>query len=77
MGLSIRAGIVCLQEPFIGKRTITNSAFNFYWPGGLRNEAQVLIAIKRELINEIMVDNRTDLVDHPYFLALDIRDIDS
>lgn len=24
----------------------------------------------------IIVNNRTDLVDHPYFLVLDIRDID-
>lgn len=23
-----------------------------------------------------MIDNRTDLMEHPYFLALDIRDID-
>ncbi len=77
MSLSIGAGIVCLQEPFIGNRSITHSAFNFYWPGGLRNEARVLTAVKKELVNKIIVDNRTDLVDHPYFLTLDIRDIDN
>lgn len=75
--LSIGAGIACLQESFIGNRSISHSAFNFYWPGGLRNEARVLTAIKKELVSRIVVDNRTDLVDHPYFLALDIRDIDS
>ena len=30
--LSIKAGIVMLQEPFIGNREISHSAFNFYWP---------------------------------------------
>ena len=75
--LSIGAGIVCLQEPFIGNRSITHSAFNFYWPGGLRTEARVLTAVKKELVDKIIVENRTDLIDHPYFLALDIRDMDS
>lgn len=56
---------------------ITHSAFNFYWPGGIRFDARVLTAVKKELVNKIMVENKTDLVDHPYFLALDIRDMDS
>lgn len=28
-------------------------------------------------MSKIVVDNRTDLVDHYYFLTLNIRDIDS
>ncbi len=75
--LSIGAGIACLQQLFIGNRSISHSAFNFYWPRGLRNEAQVLTAVKKELVSRIVVDKMTDLVDHTYFLALDIRDIDS
>ena len=27
-------------------------------------------------MNKIIVENRSDLVNHPYFLALDIRDVD-
>lgn len=45
--ISTEAGIVCLQEPFIGNRNITHSAYNFYWPGGLRTEARVLTAVKK------------------------------
>ena len=52
--LSIAAGIVCLQEPFIGNKSTTHSAFNFYWPGGLTAEAQVLTAVKKELVNKII-----------------------
>lgn len=29
--LNIEAGMVMLQEPFIGNRDICHSAFNFYW----------------------------------------------
>lgn len=75
--LSLGAGIVCLQEPFIGKRSISHGAFNFYCPGGEKTEARVLTAIKKELVDKIIVENRTYLIDHPYFLALDIREIDS
>ena len=33
--------------------------------------------MKKQLISRIVVDNKIDLVDQPYFRALDIRDIDS
>ena len=65
--ISIGAGIVCLQEPFIGNRNITHSVFNFYWPGESRIEVRVLTAVKKELVNKIIVENRLDLVNHPYF----------
>ncbi len=29
--LSIEAGIVMIQEPFISNREISHSGFNFYW----------------------------------------------
>lgn len=74
--ISTGAGIVCLQKPFIANRNITHSAFNFYWPGGSRTEACILTAEKKELVNKIIVENRSDLVDNPYFLGLHIRDVD-
>lgn len=74
--ISTEAGIVCLKETFIRNRNITHSAFNFYQPCGLRTEARVLTAVKKELVNKIMVENRTNLVNHLYFLVLDIRDLD-
>ncbi len=73
--LSLEAGIVCLQEPFIGKRNISHGAFNFYWLGGERTESRVLTAVKKKLVDKIIVENRIDLIDHPYFLALDIQDL--
>ena len=74
--LNIGAGLVCLQEPFLGNKDIAHSAFNFYWLGRVRADARVLTAVKKELRNKIIVENRTDLVDYLYLVALDIWDID-
>lgn len=68
MSPSIEVEIVSLQEPFIGnKSTTTHSAFNVYLPQKLKNEARVLTSVKKDLVDKIIVDKRTDLVDHPYF----------
>lgn len=70
--LSIGAEIAYLQKPFIRNRNFSHSIFNFYWLGRLKNKEQVFTAIKNELISRIVVDNKTHLVDHPYFLVLNI-----
>lgn len=75
--LSIGAGIVMLQEPFIGSREICHSAFNFYWPQtGQRNEMRVMTTIKKDVMNKAVIDHRTDLVNHPYFMVFEMREID-
>ena len=74
--LSIKAGMVMLQEPFIGNREISHSAFNFYWPQGDRSEIRVVTAIRKDLMDKLVVENRTDLVNHPYFILLEIRELD-
>lgn len=35
-----------------------------------------MTAVKRDLLNKIIVEHRTDLVNHPYFMLLEIRDLD-
>lgn len=77
IAINIKAHIVCLQKLFIKNRNITHSAFNLYWLGKLKTEARILTAVKKWLVNKIIVENKTDLIDHPYFLALDIRDMDT
>lgn len=34
---------------------------------------QVLIAIRKNILNKIIIKNWTDLVSHPYYIVLDIR----
>lgn len=73
--LSTGAGIVMVQEPFIGIREICHSGFNFYWPTGERKELRVMKAIRKNLGDRMMVDHRTDLIHHPYFMLLEIREL--
>ena len=74
--LTIKAGMVMLQEPFIGNRELSHSAFNFYWPQGERSEIRVVTAIRKDLTDKLVVENRTDLVNHPYFILLEIWELD-
>lgn len=74
--LNIGAGIVMLQEPFIGTREISHSAFNFYWPQANRKEIRVMTAVPKEFTNKIVVEHRTDLINHPYVMLLEIRKLD-
>ena len=74
--LSITAEMVMLQKPFIGNREISHSVFNFYWPQGNRSEIRVVTAIRKDLMDKLVIENRTDLVNHPYFILLEIWELD-
>lgn len=74
--ICVEAGIVMIQESFVGNREISHSGFSFYWPQGRRKKIRVMIAIKKDLVDKIVVDHRTDLINHPYFILLEIRELD-
>ena len=74
--LSVKAGIVMVQEPFIGSRELCHSGFNFYWPERERRDIRVMTAVRKDLVDKIVVDHRTDLIDHPYFMLLEICELD-
>ena len=77
-GLGLDAGIVCIQEPFLGRKNLAHSGFNLYWPAGThdRKDNRVLIAVRKDLLNATIVENRTDLISHPYGMVLDITEGD-
>ena len=35
---------------------------------------RVLIAVRKDLLNKVIIENRIDLISHPYCLDLDIRE---
>lgn len=37
---------------------------------------QVLIVVRKDILSRIIVENRTNLVSHPYYVILDIRELD-
>ncbi len=74
--LNIGAGIVMLQEPFLGNWELSHSAFNLYWPQEDRTAIRVMTAVRRDLEDKIVVEDSRDLVNHLYFMLLEIRDLD-
>lgn len=74
--LTVKVGIVIIQEPFIGNREISHNGFNFYWPQDERKHIRVMTAGRRTLVDKIVVDHRTDLINHPYFMMLEIQELD-
>ena len=76
--LGLEASVVCIQEPFLGNRSLVHAGFNLYWPTGTdnRRDMRVLIAVKKDILHKIVIDNRTDLISHPYYLCLDIKEFD-
>ena len=75
--IGLDAGIVCIQEPFLGNRDISHSGFNLYWPAGTDNQKdmRVLVAVKKDILNRVIMENWTNLISHPYCQILDIREL--
>lgn len=65
--LSIGASIVMIQDSFIGNREIYQSEFNFYWSPGQRKKIRVMIVVRKDLADNIIVDYWTNLIYHLYF----------
>ena len=36
---------------------------------------RVLTVVRRDILNKVLIENRTDLVSHPYCLVLDIKEL--
>ncbi|EED14176.1 hypothetical protein TSTA_103950, partial [Talaromyces stipitatus ATCC 10500] len=71
--LQAGAGMACLQEPPVrGKYQISHPGFLLYWPEGPREHARVVTAIRRDLVRDLVVEARTDLANHPYFMVVDV-----
>jgi hypothetical protein len=75
-GLQLRAGLVCLQEPYV-VRDFSHPGYLIHWPEeGSRKEARVAVVVRKDLLNKWVVEARTDLINHPYALAIDIWELE-
>src|ERR1700761_3257388 len=70
--LEADAGIACLQEPPGGKHDSSHPGFLFYWPEGPREHARVVTAVRRNIVDRVVIEARTDLANHPYFIVVDV-----
>ena len=55
---------------------LRSPGFNLYWLGGERKDARVLIVIRKDFVNRVVIEKRSDLIDYLYVIILDIRDFD-
>ena len=76
IALSVEAGIIIIQKPFISNQKIFCSGFNFYWPQGERKNMRVMTAVRNNLADKIVVDHRMDLIKHHYFMLIEIQELD-
>jgi hypothetical protein len=75
-GLQLGADLVCLQEPYI-MRDFSHSGYLIHWPEeGARKNARVAVAVRRDTLNKRIIEARTDLINHPYFLVVDVWDLE-
>ena len=71
LGLQLGVGLACLQEPYID-RDFSHGGYLLYWPEGGRRDCRVVIAVRRDLLDQLIIEARTDLISHPYILTVDI-----
>jgi hypothetical protein len=75
-GIQRKAEIVCFQEPFVA-REFSHPGYVCYWPQeGARRDARVVVAVRRDLLSSQAVEVRTDLINHPYMLAVNIWELE-
>src|ERR1700692_4066551 len=76
LGLEIGLGLVCLQEPYRG--TFNHRGYLLYWPSkGGREDYRVAIAIRRDLLDQLVIEARTAPKNPPYFMVMDVWDLNS
>jgi len=67
------AEVVCLQEPYIGKKhTISHPGFQIRWPECVEQDTRVALAVRNDVLDSYVFEERTDLVDGPHVQCLDI-----
>jgi len=75
-GLKANAAFICVQEPVVGQHTVSHPGYILYWPeAGEQREKRVFIAVRRDLAAQVIIEARTDLINHPYAIALDIWEL--
>lgn len=73
VGVDIGAEILCLQEPYLGGKGMAHPAYEFRF--GYKSEyrqERVAIGVKKDLGVRIIVEYRSDLIEHSYIQVIGI-----
>jgi ribonuclease HI len=67
------AEVACLQEPYIGKKyVISHPGYQIRWPECEKKDIRVALAIRVDVLDRYIFEERTDLINSPYIQCLDI-----
>lgn len=67
------AEVVCLQEPYVGRRNdVSHPGFQIRWPECEKGQTRVALAIRSDVLDPYVLEERTDLVSSSYVQCLDI-----
>lgn len=72
IALNIDVEVVILQESFIDNRELSHNAFNFYSLQGERIAIRTITAVRKHLLDKIIVEHETDLINCLYYIFLEI-----
>lgn len=73
---NIEIRIALLQKLFIDNWELAYGKFNFYWPQANKTTIRDVISMRKNLLDKIVIEYRTNLVNCSYFVFLDIWDLD-
>jgi hypothetical protein len=74
LGLQLGVSLACIQEPYID-RDFSHPGYLFYWPEWVRKACRVMIAVQRDLLDQLIIEARMDLINHPYILTIDVWEL--
>ncbi len=62
----------------LGQKNLVHLRFNLYWPAEThdRKDNRVLIAVRKDLLNTMVIENRINLISHPYGMVVNITEGD-
>lgn len=77
VGLDIGAEILCLQEPYLGEKGMVHPAYEFRFSNiGETRQQRVAVGVRKDIQGRIVVESRSDIIEHPYIQVLDVWELD-
>lgn len=59
----------------MGNQNLSYTRFNLYWPTETinRKDMLVFIAVRKDILSQIIIEHQINLISHLYCMALDIK----
>lgn len=76
-GLGLETSIIFIQKLFLQNCSFAYVGFNLYrlFRTDNQRDKQVLIVVKKDILNRVIIDNQIDLISHLYYFCSNIQEI--